>query len=571
MSSVEVERNAVPLKRATSVATSDDTHDDKKQRKPGRKPVTTDPGSKRTAQNRAAQRAFRERKQQHLQSLEDQVSELTERHERTERENQELRQAIEALKNENTALKGQKFTYESIPDDFGNSMMEMFDSGSPGLGLSSTFDMQRAALQGADLTQPGAMDAIGKNLQHSYSDKHQSTSQTIPTQYPAVSAVVSGYDPLLSATSSNLPNGYNANIFNGLQMLTANQNFSTGSFIDLLVDATPSNSNGNESNTSSTITSTPGNTGPQFSNAYSRSPSTSTNAATTPGDMIVPLNGLSAAPSNNDLLSLDVFKNQDSMATFASLLAQSANSASSQAPATPSLSELLSLSPSQGTDGSLIGSISPSPYPINADTSQAPYGAVDLSNVNMHALPPYLMAYRNADPTTIGDDGDQLEKLLLNSMYSLNPQENSDASNTQTQAITPEPLPSIGVVKSPTATAVAPGKSSAQESPQQQSQNRCTCRNLYQDRLCICPVHGSPSDLSEELHDIAPQMVEYVCTDNNRLADDELNDLCSLMFKHAKCAEVQERVGAARRKLKSESERELSDTRQQLAKQYGLY
>ncbi|PIA13702.1 Bzip transcription factor Pap1 bound To Dna, partial [Coemansia reversa NRRL 1564] len=80
-------------------------HDDKKQRKPGRKPVTADSGSKRTAQNRAAQRAFRERKQQYLKSLEDQVSELTESHQRTERENQELRQAIEALKSENIALK----------------------------------------------------------------------------------------------------------------------------------------------------------------------------------------------------------------------------------------------------------------------------------------------------------------------------------------------------------------------------------------------------------------------------------------------------------------------------------
>ncbi|KAJ2808736.1 DNA-binding transcription factor yap1 [Coemansia guatemalensis] len=569
MSSVEVETNAVPLKRATSVATSDDTHDDKKQRKPGRKPVTTDPGSKRTAQNRAAQRAFRERKQQYLKGLEDQVSELTERHERTERENQELRRAIEALKNENTALKGRKFTYESIPDDFGNSMLEMFDSGSPGLGLSSTLDMQQAALQGADLTQPGAMDAIGKSLQ-------QSSSQTISMEYPAVSAVVSGYDPLLSTTSSNLPGGFNANIFNGLQMLTANQNISTGSFIDHLIDSTPSNNNSssNESANGSKVTSTPGNTDAQFSNTYSRSPSTSTNAATTPGDMIVPLGGLSSAPSNNSLLSLDAFKNQNSMATFASLLAQSTNAASGQTPATPSLSDLLSLSPSQGTDGSLIGSISSPSNTINAGTSQSPYGSVDLSTNGMHTLPPYLMAYRNGDPTAIGDDGDQLEKLLLNSMYSLNPQENNDASNAPTQTITSEPFPSNGVVQSPTATtAAAATKSSSQETSQQQLQNqsRCTCRNLDDDQVRTCPIHGSPSALSEELHDIAPQMMEYVCTENNRLADDELNDLCTLMFKHAKCAEVQERVGAARKKLKSESERELSNTRQQLAKQYGLY
>lgn len=50
-------------------------HDDKKQNtKPGRKPIETEPKSKRTAQNRAAQRAYRERKERKMKDLEDKVS-----------------------------------------------------------------------------------------------------------------------------------------------------------------------------------------------------------------------------------------------------------------------------------------------------------------------------------------------------------------------------------------------------------------------------------------------------------------------------------------------------------------
>ncbi|BFZ60259.1 DNA-binding transcription factor yap1 [Saitoella coloradoensis] len=46
------------------------------KKKPGRKPLTNEPTSKRKAQNRQAQRAFRERKEQHVKSLEIHVSRL---------------------------------------------------------------------------------------------------------------------------------------------------------------------------------------------------------------------------------------------------------------------------------------------------------------------------------------------------------------------------------------------------------------------------------------------------------------------------------------------------------------
>ncbi|GAB1314467.1 Hap4 transcription factor, heteromerization domain protein [Madurella fahalii] len=57
--------------------------------KPGRKPATDTPPTKRKAQNRAAQRAFRERRAARVGELEEQLEEEKETHERTVRELQE--------------------------------------------------------------------------------------------------------------------------------------------------------------------------------------------------------------------------------------------------------------------------------------------------------------------------------------------------------------------------------------------------------------------------------------------------------------------------------------------------
>ncbi|KAJ1948239.1 DNA-binding transcription factor yap1, partial [Linderina macrospora] len=98
--------HVTPHKRNTeSALDSDESHDDKKQKKPGRKPIMTEASSKRTAQNRAAQRAFRERKQNYLRSLEDKVKELAEQQERTARENEALKQRVDKLHSENLTLR----------------------------------------------------------------------------------------------------------------------------------------------------------------------------------------------------------------------------------------------------------------------------------------------------------------------------------------------------------------------------------------------------------------------------------------------------------------------------------
>ncbi|KAJ1758095.1 DNA-binding transcription factor yap1 [Coemansia sp. RSA 1591] len=543
---------ATPQKRATSTGSSDESHDDKK-RKPGRRPITTEATTKRTAQNRAAQRAFRERKNQHLKGLEDQVKDLVERQERTERENEQLRKCIEKLQSENKTLKGSSFTYESAPVDFEKAITDLFDSShTAGLDLSSTFGLQQAAVSGADLTQPGAMDRIQPQMSNGTSP-HNAT-----VEYPTASSGV----PSLSG-----------DYLSGIQMLASNQNISTGSFMDHLFDGSTPNATQRVSDFM----------GPAYS---SRSPSTSA-TATTPGDMFEPLNSLTSN-SNPGLMGIDAFKGYQGDATFASLIRQTASTDTSQSVTTPSLSELFSFSPSQiGTDGlinlvsapvdssALLANVYKAQAPLAVNPNFAGLDAVAASGGRQSpALPAYLMAYRNPDPISATDDGDQLEKLLLSSMYSVQPAMAATATPASLAAMpssmTSAPINSAAEDIPLYTSYSSPANNGVEQQLPKQASQECTCRNCDSPVCDPCPKHGSPADLSEEIRDMAPQMMNAVCTDNNRLADGELDDLCSLMFKHAKCTEMQKRVEMAREKLKNESELELFNTKVKLAKQYGL-
>ncbi|EER23671.1 bZIP family transcription factor [Coccidioides posadasii C735 delta SOWgp] len=72
-------------------------NEEKVAKKPGRKPLTSEPTSKRKAQNRAAQRAFRERKEKHLKDLETKVEDLEKASQAANHENSLLRAQIERL------------------------------------------------------------------------------------------------------------------------------------------------------------------------------------------------------------------------------------------------------------------------------------------------------------------------------------------------------------------------------------------------------------------------------------------------------------------------------------------
>ncbi|KAJ8520370.1 hypothetical protein ONZ45_g2817 [Pleurotus djamor] len=69
---------------------------------------------KRKEQNRAAQRAFRERKEKHVKDLEDKVAALEAKNEATQTENDNLKDLLSRLQTENVLLKSATFTF-SMP------------------------------------------------------------------------------------------------------------------------------------------------------------------------------------------------------------------------------------------------------------------------------------------------------------------------------------------------------------------------------------------------------------------------------------------------------------------------
>ncbi|KAI8061638.1 hypothetical protein BC940DRAFT_310018, partial [Gongronella butleri] len=97
-------------------------------KRPGRKPLDKstialdadlDPKAKRKAQNRRAQRAFRERKEQHVSELQDRIKELEDMVSKSDKdlvqENERLKLELKKLQDENYALKDAQFTFEFPP------------------------------------------------------------------------------------------------------------------------------------------------------------------------------------------------------------------------------------------------------------------------------------------------------------------------------------------------------------------------------------------------------------------------------------------------------------------------
>ncbi|KAF9111844.1 DNA-binding transcription factor yap1 [Mortierella sp. AM989] len=86
-------------------------------KKAGRKPLTTEPTNKRKAQNRAAQRAFRDRKERYVKSLEERIKELEDLNPgktdtKLAEENMNLKVLVQKLETENYFLKEQAFTFD---------------------------------------------------------------------------------------------------------------------------------------------------------------------------------------------------------------------------------------------------------------------------------------------------------------------------------------------------------------------------------------------------------------------------------------------------------------------------
>ncbi|GBB92424.1 hypothetical protein RclHR1_02000005 [Rhizophagus clarus] len=104
------ETEAETNKTGSDVQSEQPTEPQKK--KPGRKPLTNTPSSKRKAQNRAAQRAFRERKERYVKELENKIKELESMSAKSVQENQQLKSLVEQLQAENFILKQTSFTFD---------------------------------------------------------------------------------------------------------------------------------------------------------------------------------------------------------------------------------------------------------------------------------------------------------------------------------------------------------------------------------------------------------------------------------------------------------------------------
>ncbi|KAJ2726411.1 DNA-binding transcription factor yap1 [Coemansia sp. Benny D115] len=674
MSSVDIEHpGQIPQKRAPEDDASDESQDDGKRR-PGRKPITTEASSKRTAQNRAAQRAFRERKQQYLKSLEDKIQELTERQERTERENKKLKSCVDRLRQENVTLKNGStaFTYEEQPPaDFEAALGELFDpqnTASPALDLTSSFELQQAAMKGADLTKPGALDAIqpaqtthassgnspqsvpvlypGLDLSSAttgaFSGSLLSQSQSQQTQSSRRTSALAGQDALLNSTSTGLTGAFSNDILNGIQLLASNQNISSGSFLSNLFDSpTASSSSAVPVSPTGQLAAFGGNNSAANTNAsvaaaIAAAANGGASGISSTGDMYVPLSNLGGGATAPGFFGMDSLQGPNGFANLASLMQQGNSPMGTQsAQTTPSLSELFSLSPNQFATDGLINYIPSSvsatstaasgiaPASLVQDNSTAakyqpahlatvsaalssvsvapPAIASDVSSI----LPAHLMAYRNPDPVVSAEDGDQLEKLLLSSMNTLRPASSIESSaeldrlvadisagsssvllsalssSSQAGILTQSPVSLAPPQSMALTSSAAAGGSSASDSSDHTlgggssyglyTEPQCTCRTCDQPPCAPCPKHGSPEDISEELRDMAPQVLEYVCSENNVMADEELNDLCSLMYKHARCSEVQKRVEMVREKLKSDSTEEMLKAKRDLVKQLNLH
>ncbi|KAI8339705.1 hypothetical protein BC941DRAFT_468974 [Chlamydoabsidia padenii] len=83
------------------------------RKKPGRKPNPASPAL-RKAQNRAAQRAFRERKERHMRELEVAIKQIRTQRDKLFLENEQLKQDAEIIKSENWYLKGIVLTLQLV-------------------------------------------------------------------------------------------------------------------------------------------------------------------------------------------------------------------------------------------------------------------------------------------------------------------------------------------------------------------------------------------------------------------------------------------------------------------------
>lgn len=113
---------------------------------------TDDPKQKRKAQNRAAQRAFRDRKEKYVSELEDKIAELEEEKKdwegRFEQETESLKKRVEELEAENYVLKGTPFTFD-FPLEKAKASGQQLGAGSPAAADTDSCSSPRFSRDGS--------------------------------------------------------------------------------------------------------------------------------------------------------------------------------------------------------------------------------------------------------------------------------------------------------------------------------------------------------------------------------------------------------------------------------------
>lgn len=137
--------------------------EEKQAKKPGRKPLTSEPTTKRKAQNRAAQRAFRERKEKHLKDLETKVQELEKASDATNHENGLLRAQVERLQMELREYRKRLSLNASGVGKTQTGFPSLLSSASPGAN-NFQFEFPRfGALPGSQLLNNGPLSKTTSN------------------------------------------------------------------------------------------------------------------------------------------------------------------------------------------------------------------------------------------------------------------------------------------------------------------------------------------------------------------------------------------------------------------------
>ncbi|OUM51739.1 hypothetical protein BVG19_g862 [[Candida] boidinii] len=166
--------------------------------KPGRKPILSEPKNKRTAQNRAAQRAFRERKEKRMKELELKVELLENEKSQISNESELLRMQVETLMEELNKVKGNHGNNTDNPPLSLDALKKLTSSNTFGTTTSSA----------ASANRKNHDSSISSRSSNAYSPSDSST-------FDKYTPVSSSSTPNSTNYSSNSSANINSNKLNG--------------------------------------------------------------------------------------------------------------------------------------------------------------------------------------------------------------------------------------------------------------------------------------------------------------------------------------------------------------------